>query len=217
MKRAFRTATVGLGCAVVALLTPIVGGVAAVADPGPGEPPDAELFRPLPVVVPKPSNWVPKFPFPYSQTRNMVTDADINSMRELCQWYTAQYDTLKDQIDRLQFNRIQDNGPGVRIGSGSDNDFSVGNVQQQFDVVAGNIDRSMDFLTPRVQALTIRQDSANDNYFPMYQGHSFYVLWQSLANVGDGIKAHHPDWFTGPSVQFFKRAGSDINRSHVCW
>jgi hypothetical protein len=168
------------------------------------------------VITPTPTNWVPKFPFPYDQTRNQVTDADITAEREMCQWYNAQYEILEDQIDRLQFNRIQQNGPGVRIGSGTDWDYSFGPIQQQVDIVTSNIDQSENFLAPRAQALTQSQDFAGDTKFPLYQGESFYLLWQHLSNVSAGIKAHQPDWFTGPSVQRFKLWGSRINRSHVC-
>lgn len=196
---------------------------AAKADPEPPWPcifqclrPDNELIQPLPVIAPTASNWVPKFPFPYDQTRNQVTDADINAEREMCQWYNAEYVQLRDQIDRLQFNRIQQDGPGVRVGSGTDWDYSGNGIQQQVDIVATNLDQSLAFLTPRVQALTVSQDHANDNFFPLYQGESFYRLWQQLSNVDDGIKAHQPDWFTGPSVQQAKRWGERIHRSHVC-
>jgi hypothetical protein len=206
-----------LAAVVAAALISLAANGTAAAEPQTGDPPpDDELIRPLPVVVPGPMNWVPKFPFPYSKTRNLVTDAEINAQREMCQWYNEQYATLIDQIDRLQFNRIQQNGPGIRIGSGTDGDFGVGNLQQQADIVTGNIDRSIEFLTPRVQSLTINYDYAGDTYFPLYQGKSFYLLWQNLSNVTDGIKAHQPNWFTGPSVQLMKKAGSDINRSHVC-
>src|SRR5690625_2473242 len=34
---------------------------------------------PLPVVSPTPSNWAPKFPFPYDETRASVSNADINA------------------------------------------------------------------------------------------------------------------------------------------
>lgn len=218
--KALRQVTTALVSTVVATLTvAVVTCVTARADPVSGGemPSDDQLIRPLPVVVVKPTNWVPKFPFPYDKTRQFVTEADINAERELCQWYTAQYEILRDQIDRLQFNRLQQNGPGVRIGSATDSDYSFGSVQQQADIVTGNIDRSMDFITPRVQAFTINNDYAGDIYLPLLGAHSFYVLWQNLGNVNDGIKAHQPDWFTGPAVQLLKRAGSDINRSHVCW
>lgn len=172
--------------------------------------------RPLPVVTPVPSNWEPKFPFPYDQTRGSVTDAEINAEREMCQWFTAQYDELTRQINRLQYHRITPYGPGVVMGSGSDGDYSIGDIQQEVDIVTGNIDQSIGFLTPRVESLTQTQDHAGDLYFPLYQGNSFYRLWEQLFNVNDGIKSHQPDWFSGPSVHRMLRWGSRIHRSHVC-
>ncbi|MUL49452.1 hypothetical protein FZI85_16380 [Mycobacterium sp. CBMA293] len=174
------------------------------------------MIRPLPPVALSATGWQPRFPFPYDQTRNRVTDADLTAEREMCQWYNAQYQVLIDQIDRLQFNRIQQNGPGVRVGAGTDWDYSVDGLQHQVDIVTANIDQAVGFLTPRAQMLTQSRDIAGDNYFPLYQGESFYLLWQHLANVNDGIKAHQPDWFTGPSVQRVKRWGSRIHRSGVC-
>ncbi|OBF16519.1 hypothetical protein A5727_13325 [Mycobacterium sp. ACS4331] len=198
----------------VAVLTVAMIGTAPVSSADP--PPDDELIRPLPVVVPTASDWQPKFPFPYDQTRAEVTEADINAQREMCQWYTAQYETLRNQIDRVQFNRITPNGPGVISGSGSDWDYSIGDIQQQVDIVTANIDQSVAFLAPRVQALTQSRNHVGDIHFPLYEGESFYLLWQHLANVGAGIRAHQPAWFTGPSVQRVKRWGSSIGRSHVC-
>ncbi len=175
----------------------------------PSDPPSNEqLIRPLPLIVPQSTNWTPKFPFPYDQTRNQVTPADIRAEAEMCQWFTAQYQIINDQIERVQFNRISPNG--------TDWDYSVPGVQQQVDVVTGNIDQSVGFLAPRAQSLTQRQDFAGDNYFPLYQGEAFYGLWQELSNVSNGIKAHQPDWFTGPSYLRVKRLASEIHRSHVC-
>jgi hypothetical protein len=171
-------------------------------------PSDGDLIRPFPVITPTSSKWKPQFPFPYDQTKGSVTETDITAEREMCQWYVAQYDTLSRQIDRLQFNRISDNG--------TDWDYGNSGVQQQFDIVAGNIDESLAFLTPRVQALTQSRNNAGDVYFPLYKGESFFKLWEQLSNVRDGINAHQPDWFTGPSVQKAKRWGTDIHRSHVC-
>jgi hypothetical protein len=179
------------------------------ADPDPTAPPsNSDLLYAFPAFTPTPSNWKPKFPFPYDQTRDRVTPADITAMAEMCQWYNRQYATLRDQIDRIQFNRI---------GSyGKDFDYSRDNTQQQVDIVTGNIDESLAFLDPRVHALTIAQNSFGDNYFPIYEGEEFFKLDEQLFNVNNGIKAHQPDWFTGPSVQKAKRHGSDIFRSHVC-
>jgi hypothetical protein len=198
--------------AVVLALTTALFGPAAGAQPDPPSPPggpsDSDLIRPLPAVMLTPSDWAPKYPFPYDQTRASVTDADINAMREMCQWYNAQYPTLSAQIDRLQFNRIAPNG--------TDFDYSVDGVQQQVDIVVGNIDQSLAFLDPRVHALTQSQNHFGDTYFPIYEGEAFFKLWEQLSNGVNGIKAHQPDWFTGPSVQKAKRWGSDIRRSHVC-
>ncbi len=196
----------------VVIAAAIATGPTAIADP----PPDTELIQPLPVIVPTASDWQPKFPFPYDQTRGSVTDVDITAQREMCQWYKAQYETLRNQIDRVQFNRITPNGPGVISGAGSDWDYSIGDIQRQVDIVTANIDQSVAFLAPRAQALTQSRNYVGDIYFPIYEGESFYLLWQHLSNVNDGIKAHQPNWFTGPSVQRFKRWGSSIGRSHVC-
>lgn len=114
-------------------------------------------------------------------------------MAEMCQWYNRQYATLRDQIDRIQFNRID--------SYGKDFDYNQGDIQQQVDIVTGNIDKSLAFLDPRVHALTIAQNSFGDNYFPIYEGEQFFKLYEQLVNVSNGIKAHQPDWFTGPSVQ----------------
>ena len=200
-------------CALLVLSGVIVmTGPTSRADPADYEAPPV----PLPVFTPTPSNWAPKFPFPYDETRGSVTDADITAEREMCQWYNSQYNELIRQIDVLQFDRITPNGPGVISGAGSDWDYSVGDLQQQADIVAANIDQSVDFLAPRAQALTQTRDHAGDVYFPMYEGESFYLLWQHLSNVSAGIKSHQPDWFTGPSVQRVLRWGERIHRSHVC-
>lgn len=204
-------------CAVSS--TVILGAIGALtgppasADPNaevplPDPPSDSYLITPLPVVAPTASTWTPKFPFPYDQTRDRVTDADITAMREMCQWYNAQYATLRFQIDRLQTNRIDDYG--------KDFDYTQDNIQQQVDIVSRNIGQAVDFLTPRVQSLTQAQNAFGDNYFPIYEGEAFFKLWEQLSNVNNGISAHQPDWFTGPSVQKAKRWGSDIHRSHVC-
>ena len=134
----------------------------------------------------------------------------------MCQWYNMQYDELLHQINSLQFNRITPNGPGYLNGSGTDWDYSVRDLQQQADIVTANIDQSEDFLAPRVQALTRTEDHSGDFDFALYQGKSFFLLWQHLSNVSAGIKSHQPDWFTGPSLERVRRFGTTIQRSHVC-
>lgn len=202
-----------LGTFVIYVMAAVLTNAVAGADPGaplppPDPPPDREVIQPLPVFVPTASDWQPRFPFPYDQTRNRVTDSDITAMREMCQWFNSQYPTLRAQIDRLQFNRI---GP-----DGRDYDRGRDDVQQQVDIVTGNLAQAVDFLTPRAHALTQAQNTFGDNYFPIYEGEAFYKLWEQLSNVNNGISANQAAWFTGPSVQKAKRWGSDIQRSHVC-
>lgn len=211
-------------CALALSATVVLTGPCASADPDPNiesplpdQPTDSALIRPLPVVTPVPSGWKPKFPFPYDQTRNSVTPADITAMSEMCQWYNADYATLRFQIDRLQNNRIDTTHATDPFGpSGKDYDYRRGNIQQQVDIVSGNIGQAVDFLGPRAQSLTQAQNWSNDHYFPIYEGEAFFKLWEQLSNVNNGILAHQADWFTGPSVQKAKRWGSDIHRSHVC-
>lgn len=220
MRNRIRRAAVG--CAVLLSAASIVtappSGAVPGSSPGPPDPPtDSDLIRALPVITPAPSTWAPKFPFPYDQTRNDVTDTDITAMREMCQWYNAQYATLSAQIDRLQYNRIDRTPASDPFGpNGKDYDYTRGNVQQQVDIVSGNLGESLDFLTPRVQSLTQARSPYGDSYFPIYKGEAFYKLWEQLSNVNNGILAHQPDWFTGPSVQKAKRWGNDIHRSRVC-
>jgi hypothetical protein len=191
----------------------VLTGPSARADPNidvplPDMPSDSDVITPLPIITPTASNWAPSYPFPYDQIRDRVTPADITAMSEMCQWYSAQYATLRFQIDRVQFNRI---GPDDR-----DYDYTRDNIQQQVDIVTTNIRQAVDFLGPRVQSLTQAQNPFGDNYFAIYEGEAFYKLWEQLSNVNNGILAHQADWFTGPSVQKAKRWGSDIHRSHVC-
>jgi hypothetical protein len=218
-----RRSTSAVIVAVIVSAMGVVGGPRAWADTDddphelPGIPSDSSLIRPFPVIVPTASTWTPKYPFPYDQTRNSVTDADINAMREMCQWYNAQYATLRAQIDRLQYNRIDKTPATDPFGpNGKDYDYTRDDIQQQVDIVSTNIGQSVDFLAPRAQSLTQAQNPFGDSYFAIYEGEAFFKLWEQLSNVNNGILAHQADWFTGPSVQKAKRWGSDIHRSHVC-
>jgi hypothetical protein len=160
---------------------------------------------PLPVVNPTSSDWQPKYPSPFDATRKNVTDADITAEREMCQWFTAQYKPLQKQIDQIGFDLLAAN-----------NDWSVEGLQVEADAVTANIDQTEAFLAPRTNALTQSQDSVGDVYFPIYQGESFYRLWQHLSNVSVGLKARNTAWIYGPANQRVKHWGSRIERSHVC-
>lgn len=194
-----------LAALVVLVLGAVSPAVPASADPSPNPVGEEPPPPPLPVIVPTASDWQPKFPPPYDQSRRYVTDADITAEREMCQWFTAQYDELRLQIERFNIKLLSRNG-----------DWAADDVLEHSQAVTANIDQSVAFLDPRARALTQTQTFAGDNYFPLYQGESFYLMWQHLSNVAGGIRGRQPGWFTGPSMQRFKYWGSRINRSHVC-
>lgn len=196
--RKLRASAVFAFLAVMTAVSVALGG-GATADPFDPPPPL------LPEFVPTPSDWAPQFPYPYDESRKDVTDADINAEREMCQWFNAQYQDLKRQMDKFGFNLLDAN-----------NDWTVGTIQAQADNVAANIEQTVRFLTPRTQALTLSKNFAGDLYFAIYQGEPFYRLWQELSNVGVGIRARNTAWVYGPSQQRVKRWGSQIERSHVC-
>ena len=189
------------------------GGATAAADPAsdgvfdPVNGPIAQFEnpRPLPAVTPTPDDWEPMWPFPFDQTRNQVTEVEINAEREMCQWYNAQYNIIRRQIAGLNNAIVRNNG-----------NFDGPGVPERTAIVVGNLDQSLQFLTPRVLTLTQSHNHAGDMYFPLYQGDSFYGLWQQMSNVVNGIKARQPTWFTGPSYHRMQHWGSKINRSHVC-
>ncbi|MCV7191275.1 hypothetical protein H7I02_00425 [Mycolicibacterium brumae] len=173
-----------------------VPGNADAWDPPP--PPMADF-------VPVARAFTMQYPYPYDQTRKNVTDADIRAIDEMCQWFVADYRTLRDQLDAFGFNLLH-----------AANDWNAGTLNAQGDGVAANVDTTMRFLTPRTTALTISTDYANDMYFPVYQGEAFYRLWQELSNVGVGIRARNTAWVYGPSQQRVKHWGSKIERSRLC-
>jgi hypothetical protein len=190
-----------LACVVTLVATALISAGAVAAAPRDSDVPPL----PLPDVALTANDWQPQVPFPFNKLRSHITDADINAQREMCQWFYPQYHELKIQIENLNNMLIRNNGH-----------FDAPGVPAHADAVTANIDKSVAFLTPRVQALTTDQNHAGDIYFPLYQGESFYRLWEQLSNVSNGIKARQPTWFVGPSFQHAQRFGSKINRSHVC-
>ncbi|WP_234799869.1 hypothetical protein [Mycobacteroides abscessus] len=167
--------------------------------------PSRPEITPLPAVTAVSSNWQPKYPFPFDKMRGEVTDGDIVAGREMCQWFQAQYYALTTQVDTLSY-----------FLGGVNGDYRADGIQAKADVVTSNIDRAVEFLEPRAQALTQSTDFAGDVYFPMYQGENFYRLWQQLYNVGMGIKSRHSSWDFGPPMRLAEHYGSLINSSHIC-
>jgi hypothetical protein len=186
-------------CFAVASFLLTTSGVHASADPAlPPAPP-------LPVFTPAANNWTPKFPSPFDATRKDVTGADVKAENEMCQWFNAQYVELRRELDEFGFDLLQAN-----------NDWTVPGIQTHADAVASNVEQAVAYLAPRAEALTQTQDFAGDNYFPIYQGESFYRLWEHLSNTGVGIRARNTSWIYGPSQQRLKHWGSRIQHSRVC-
>lgn len=160
---------------------------------------------PLPVFTPTPSNWAPQYPYPFGEWRDQVTPADITAESELCQWYNAQFEQVRAQTERLNMHLISANG-----------DWAAPTITEQADAVTANLDRVLDFITPRAQTFTIGQDYLGGLFFPLYGSESFYRLWQQMSNVRDGIKGRVPAWHSGPSFQQMMRFGTKIDRQHLC-
>lgn len=202
-RRTSACGSAGLAAAVFAAL--FAFGSTAGADPIPNQDfnPAYDQPTPLPVMTPVPDEWQPQFPLHFADLRRFVTDADVNAEREMCQWFNTQYDPLRHQIEGLNDAVIRNNGDWDAVGG-------------QADVVIANIDQTLTFLTPRAQALTQSYDHAGDMFFPLYQGDAFYGLWQQMSNVGNGLRARQPTWFSGPSFLRMLHWGSKINRSHIC-
>ena len=197
-------------CVVAAAAWALTLGTASAAadwefDPVNGPLQQFDNPQPLPPVIPVPDSWEPLWPFPFDQTRDQVTEAEINAEREMCQWFNAQYDVIRRQIAGLNNAVVRANG-----------NFDGPGVPERTAIVVGNLDQALQFLTPRVLTLTQSHNYVGDMYFPLYQGDSFYGLWQQMSNVVNGIKARQPTWFTGPSYHRMMHWGSKINRSHVC-
>ena len=75
------------GVALAAALIALLAATATVAQESSAEPSDPpsndQLIRPLPPIVSRPTNWTPEVPFPYDQTRNQVTPAEIRAEAEM--------------------------------------------------------------------------------------------------------------------------------------
>jgi hypothetical protein len=75
----------------------------------------------------------PNFAFPHNLRQNQVTDADITSEREMCEWFNAQFDAMMDQINTFNANL-----------AASRDDYSAPGIQKQADAVTADIDQSED-------------------------------------------------------------------------
>jgi len=195
--RLIRGFSILASCTALAPATTITMTVGAGADANAPAPP-------LPMFTPTPTNWAPNFAFPQNLRQNEVTDADITSEREMCEWFNAQFDTLMDQINTFNANLATNH-----------DDYTAPAIQQQADAVTANIDQSEDYLAPRARAFTRKThcdgDDGCDTYIPIYKGDTFIRLWQQQSN----IKNHNPSGINNISIGLTNLYANGIRGSSV--
>lgn len=185
----------------LAAATIITMTVGAEADPNAPAPP-------LPVFTPTPTDWAPNFAFRHNIHQNQVTDADVTSEREMCEWFNAQFDTLMDQINAFNANLANNH-----------DDYSAPGIQEQADAVTANIDQSEDYLAPRAQAFTRKRrcDGVScDTYVPIFEGEDFVRVWQQQSNISTSIKSHNPSGINNISIGLTNLYANGIRGSGVC-
>ncbi len=160
----------------------------------------------LPVFVPHPSDWAPNFSvYPYNLWQGRVTPEQITAQRDACQWFNAQYDTLRTQAVGFQ-NYLADSG----------DDWSNSGVSGLAGVVKANVDQSAAFLDPRVHTLYITNYPDQSQYSPLYNGDSFYHLWYQLNGIADQIAKQRPAGQINANVATMNVYGNVIRNSGVC-
>ncbi len=199
--RLIRRFSILASCTAVAAAATITMTVGAEADSSAPAPP-------LPVFTPTPTDWGPNFAFPHNIHQNQVTDSDITSEREMCEWFNAQFDTLMNQINSFNANLANNH-----------DDYSAPGIQQQADAVTANIDQSEDYLAPRARAytrITDCDDESCDTYIPIFEGQDFVRVWQQQSNISTSIKSHNPSGINNISIGLTNLYANGIRGSGVC-
>ena len=160
----------------------------------------------LPVFVPYASGWAPNYSVhPYGLWASRVTPEQIVAERDSCQWFNAQYDTLRTQVFGFQ-NYLADRT----------DDWSAGGVPGLAGVVKANLDQSAAFLDPRVHTLYITNYPDQSQYSPLYNGDSFYHLWYQLTQISEKIAKQRPAGQINANIATMNVYGSVIRDSGVC-
>jgi hypothetical protein len=192
VRAALRSAAVAFTVSVLALAV-----APAHADDGSGA---------LPVFVPYPSDWAPNYTvYPYNLWQSRVTPEQVLAERDACQWFNAQYDTLRAQVEGFQrylYDRYDD--------------WSAGGVQGLAGVVRANVDQSAAFLDPRVHTLFVVNYPDQSEYSPLYNGDSFYHLWYQFTQISDKMAGQRPSGQINANVATMNVYGRVIRESGVC-
>ena len=160
----------------------------------------------LPVFVPHPSPWQPNYTvFPYNLWQIRVTPEQVTAMRDSCQWFNAQYDTLMSQVFGFQ----------TFLGDRHDV-WAAPGVQPAADVIIANLDQSAAFLDPRAHTLFIVNYPDQSEYSPIYNGDSMYRLWFQFTQISDKMKRQLPSGQINANIATANVYGTTIRDSGVC-
>lgn len=182
--------------AVLAALVSLTGLPAAQAESAPS----------LPVFVPHPSPWQPNYTvFPYNLWQIRVTPEQVTAMRDSCQWFNAQYDTLMNQVFGFQ----------TFLGDRHD-DWAAPGVQPAADVIIANLNQSAAFLDPRAHTLFITNYPDQSQYSPIYNGDSMYRLWYQFTQISDKMQRRLPAGQINANIATANVYGTVIRDSAVC-
>jgi hypothetical protein len=203
--REFISAAYPRGFGILASCTALAAAAMVTMTVGAGADPNVPA-PPLPVFTSTPTDWAPNFAFPHNLRQNQVTDADITSEREMCDWFNAQFDALMDQINTFNANV-----------AASRDDYPAPGIQKQADAVTANIDQSEDYLAPRAQASTRIEDCGGDDgctiYYLIYEGEDFYRVWQQQSNISTSVKNHNSSGINNISIGLTNLYANDIRGS----
>lgn len=160
----------------------------------------------LPAFTPYTSDWQPNTAvYPYNLWQNRVTPEQVTAMRESCQWFNAQYDTLMSQV--FGFQRFLGDRHDVWTAPG---------VQPAADAVVSNLDQSATFLDPRGHTLFIVNYPDQSEYSPVYNGDSMFHLWYQLTQISDNMKHQLPSGQLNAHIATANVYGTTIRDSQVC-
>ncbi|WP_319434853.1 hypothetical protein [Mycobacterium sp. RTGN5] len=160
----------------------------------------------LPAFIPHDSDWQPNtVVYPYNLWQNRVTPEQVTAMRESCQWFNAQYDTLISQA--FGFQHFLDGRHDVWTAPG---------VQPAADAIIANLDQSAAFLDPRAHTLFIVNYPDQSEYSPVYNGDSVFHLWYQLTQISDNMKHQIPSGQLNAHIATANVYGTTIRDSQVC-
>ena len=160
----------------------------------------------LPAFIPYASDWQPNTTvYPYNLWQNRVTPEQVTAMRESCQWFNAQYDTLISQV--FGFQRFLGDRHDVWTAPG---------VQPAADAVIANLDQSAAFLDPRGHTLFIVNYPDQSEYSPVYNGDSMFHLWYQLTQISDNMEHQLPSGQLNAHIATANVYGTTIRDSGVC-